>query len=222
MKVLAEVTPNKKLNKLKNEIDKLSIFDGFDVPDAPLGEPNMLPVSIATILRLKFEDKEIIVNQRLHDVNELYVHSLSITARSFNFNLLFTKGDKPKVGKEVGYLNSEEAVMIAKNYGVKSGMILSLRKADTEILHRLHFPADFYLVLNYTMEKLLKFSEYNIIPYIIIITEKNKEIVYKLNQNYFKLGEIKQIFEYLESNNIKKVLVSAPNDIESLYKLLKK
>ncbi len=219
MQLLAEVHPKTKIEKIKNEIQILSSFDGFDIPDSPLGLPSVKPTSIASLIREKYEDKRIIINQRLLDVNELYVHSLSLTAKAFNLNIAFTKGDKPKIGKEVGYLSSEEAVNIAKTYGVSSGMMISLRKSRAEVLARLESNADFYLGLHFSGIESIKGFERSfakIIPYIIVRTEKNKEILSKISQPTFEEGKVHDLIYELEGIGVKSVLISSPGDLNFL------
>jgi len=226
MHYLVEIVPAKDLKKVKYEIEELSIYDGFDIPDSPLGNPSVLPIVVGTIIREKFgEDKRVIINQRLYDVNELFVHSLSISARSLKLDILFTKGDKPKIGKEVTYVSSEDAVNIARSYGVRAGMILSFRKDLKEIISRLEFPADFYLALNYTIDKLKNIEKFRekIIPYIIIATEKNMKLIESLGQKYFLLEEVKNVIESLESIGINTVLLSSPkSSLKVLSSIIKK
>ncbi|MEM1626979.1 MAG: hypothetical protein QXV69_06855 [Sulfolobaceae archaeon] len=226
MQYLVELVPNKNLEKTKREIDELSMYDGFDIPDSPLGNPNILPIAVGAILRERLgKEKRIIINQRLYDVNELYVHSLAITASSLNLELLFTKGDKPKIGKEVAHLSSEDAVKIAKSYGVRAGLILSFRKSLSEIRVRLEFPADFYLALNYSIELLknIKENRDKIIPYIIIATEKNLQLLESLGQRFFKKEEVMKVIEELETIGIKVVLISSPKSpLHILSKIIKK
>ncbi|WP_235185671.1 hypothetical protein [Candidatus Acidianus copahuensis] len=147
MQYLAEIHPKANLQKISKELEVLGSFDGYDIPDSPMGIPSILPISLALIIRQRSDSKRIIINQRLLDVNELFVNSLSLTAKAFNLEIAFTKGDKPKVGKEVGYLSSQEAVNIAKRYDVRSGMMVSLRKSREEIIARLESNADFFVGL---------------------------------------------------------------------------
>ncbi|WP_306305624.1 hypothetical protein [Metallosphaera hakonensis] len=122
MEILAELHPKHKLEKLKKEINELEGFDGFDVPDAALGEPSVLPSVMATLVRETLgESKRVIINQRLADVNELYVRSLSITAKMLDLEVAFTRGDRPKFGGEVNQVTTEKAIEISKGYGIRSG-----------------------------------------------------------------------------------------------------
>nr|AKI85271.1 MTHFR (MetF)-like protein [uncultured organism] len=221
MQILAEVHPKSKREKLKGEINALQSFDGFDIPDSPLGLPSVLPSSIGVMIREELGDnKRIIVNQRLLDVNELFVNSLSYTARAFNFDIAFTKGDKPKIGKEVGYLSSEEAVNIAKNIGIKAGMMLSLRKSENEISARIESNADFFLALHFSEDK-IKTLRRNVIPYIIVKTEKNKEIIKEITQPSIDENKVYDVLAELDGY-CDAVLISSPGDLEFLKRFSKK
>lgn len=222
MQLLVELHPKTKLEKVKKEIDELSYFDGYDIPDSPLGIPSALPLSVAILAREKFEKKMIVINQRLLDVNELYVSSLSLTAKMFDLKIAFTKGDKPRVGKEVGYLSSEDAVRIAKQYGVDSGMMISLRKSRNEIHSRLEFKeANFFLALYFDRIESLRelFNIEKIIPYIIIRTEKNKDILQNLSQPSIEIEKINDVLNELENIGTKAVLLSSPKDLNALRKI---
>ncbi len=227
MEILVEIHPKKKIEKIIDEIKTLSSFDGFNIPDSPLGYPAPLPSSIASIIRhLLNLNNKVIINQRLYDVNELFVHSLSITARMMNVSVAFTKGDKPKYGREVGYLSSEEAVNIAKGYGISAGMMISLRRNENEIKARLNSNADFFLVLRMRRVDELEYYGHNLlsraIPYLIIATEKNKKMVEQLNQPTFNEEEIISVINQLKDKKVKGVLLSTLGDLEALRKLNEK
>lgn len=222
MQLLVEFHPKSKLEKIKKELEDLSHFDGYDIPDSPLGIPSVLPISIGILAREKFDKKIIIVNQRLLDVNELYVNSLSLTAKMFNLRLAFTKGDKPKVGKEVGYLSSEEAVKIAKQHGVISGMMISLRRSRNEIHSRLEFKeADFFLALHFRdVESLRNLPNIEkIVPYVLIKTEKNKDVLQALSQPAVDIEKVNDVISELEGLGTRAVLLSSPRDSDALKKI---
>ncbi|BCS93975.1 hypothetical protein L3N51_00453 [Metallosphaera sp. J1] len=224
MEILAELHPKRKIDKLKKEISSLEAFDGFDIPDAPLGEPSVMPLAVGVLAREQLnEGKRIILNQRLADVNELFVRSLSITARLFNFDIAFTKGDKPKFGKEVDQVSTDRAIEISRSYGVKSGGMLSLRKSREEIFSRLDMPADFFLGLYFGgVSSLEGLPLEKIIPYVIIRTEKNREILKALPQPAFDAESVNTVIEELSGIGVKSVLLSSPGDPDSLQRMIKK
>ncbi|AAK40820.1 hypothetical protein SULI_07595 [Saccharolobus solfataricus] len=225
MQILVELHPKKKPEKLLNEIKILSSFDGFDIPDSPMGMPSPIPTFVASLIRysLSLDRKTIIINQRLLDVNELFIRSLSITAKMLDAQIAFTKGDKPKYGKEVGYLSSDEAVNLAKEYGVKSGMMISLRKNENEIMARLDSNADFFLVLRMKDVDQIKYYGPKLIeraiPYLIVMTDKNRELVKSLDQPSFVENEIFSIINSLDSIGVKTVLISSLGDLSFFERL---
>ncbi|WP_054838027.1 hypothetical protein [Sulfuracidifex metallicus] len=60
MKILAEIHPKKKLEKLSLQLeDLLSSFDGIDIPDSPMGFPSPLPISVAILARRISEQRKL-------------------------------------------------------------------------------------------------------------------------------------------------------------------
>ncbi|MCH1770130.1 MULTISPECIES: hypothetical protein [Metallosphaera] len=223
MEILAELHPRRKIDKLKREISSLDSFDGFDIPDAPLGDPSVIPVAVGVLAREASEGKRIIINQRLADVNELFVRSLSITAKAFNFDIAFTRGDRPRFGREVDQVSTDRAIEISRSYGVKAGGMLSLRKTKEEIFSRLDLPADFFLGLYFGgISSLEGLPLERIIPYIIVRTEKNKEILKTLTQPTFDAESVNMVIEELKGIGAKSVLLSSPGDLDFLQKITKK
>lgn len=190
-----------------------------------MGMPSPIPTFVASLIRysLSLDRKTIIINQRLLDVNELFIRSLSITAKMLDAQIAFTKGDKPKYGKEVGYLSSDEAVNLAKEYGVKSGMMISLRKNENEIMARLDSNADFFLVLRMKDVDQIKYYGPKLIeraiPYLIVMTDKNRELVKSLDQPSFVENEIFSIINSLDSIGVKTVLISSLGDLSFFERL---
>ncbi|EWG07981.1 MAG: hypothetical protein ASUL_03019 [Candidatus Aramenus sulfurataquae] len=222
MQILAELHPKANREKLLRELDVVSSFDGYDIPDSPLGLPSVLPSTVAVLIRERLgEGKRIIINQRLYDVNELFVYSLSYSAKAFNFEIAYTKGDKPKVGREVGYLSSEEGVNISKSLGVRAGMMLSLRKSREEVLARLESNADFFLGLHFSGVDSLKGLKRNVIPYLIVMTEKNKNFLSSLTQPTFKEEDVPSVLSSLESY-VDAVLLSSPGDLDFFRRFSRK
>lgn len=226
MQILAELHPKTKIEKIEREIKELESFDGFDIPDSPLGLPSPLPSVVATLIRSKYGNKRIIVNQRLLDVNELFIASLSLTSKLVGFEIAFTRGDKPKLGKEIGYLTSEQALLLSKKYNkdLKAGLMISFRREKSEIIKRLNFePADFFLVLRLESEDQLEgIKTSKLIPYIIIKTEKNKALADSLSQPVFDENIVLDFIYKLEDKGIEGILLSALGDIEALNRIIKK
>jgi 5,10-methylenetetrahydrofolate reductase len=221
MLILAELRPKSNMRKLEEQLKKLSYYDGIDIPDSPLGEPTVPPIAVAAVARkILGDDVEIIINQRLADVNELFVRSLAKGAKLLNVSIAFTKGDKPRVGREVGYLTSESAVAIAKAAeGIRAGMILSLRKPISEIKARMNSHADFFLAVRLSKPEMLDGLENSkVLPYVIVKTDKNSNVVEELGQPYVDYREISEFVRKLEDYNPLGILLSSPGDEEWLYK----
>ena len=226
MEILAELHPKTKIDKIQKEIKELEPFDGFDLPDSPLGYPSVLPPSVAVIIKNMYAGKRVIANQRLLDVNELYVASLSLTSKLIGFDIAFTQGDKPKIGKEVGYLTSEQAILLSKyhNKNLKAGLLVSMRKSREDIVKRLSFePADFFLLLRLESEDQLEgLQTQKLIPYIIVRTEKNKEIASTLSQPVFDENKVMDFIYRLEDKGVQGVLLSSLGDTEALVRIIRK
>ncbi|BBG24352.1 hypothetical protein [Sulfuracidifex tepidarius] len=229
MKILAEIHPKKKLEKLKAQLeDILNSFDGIDIPDSPMGEPSMMPVSIGSIARIvSKEEKDIIINQRLADVNELFVRSLSITARTFNLAIAFTHGDPPRFGRETGYLASEEAIKISKEYGVSSGLMLSFNKDIDEMKKRAlkAKEANFFFLLRATTENVTKIGNEVIrkaIPYVIVKTEANSAFIKEISQPFVEERNLLEEIETYRRIGVNVVLISTLGNNESMKEVSNK
>ena len=158
--------------------------EDIDVHESSLGHPSVNSVSLASILVNVF-NVDAIAHVRLADVNHLVFLSLAYAAQFFGVDkLLVTVGDPPRIGKPVGYLTSEEALKLARVYGVgklKIGAILSLRFPLEKIYERLRRDFNFYLVLRFSEKNLDKFAKVSekatglgkeLYPYVIVATEK--------------------------------------------------
>lgn len=226
MEILLEILPKVKREKFHKELEESAPFDGYNIPDAPTGIPSPLPIAGATIIRDKYgEEKRIIINQRLIDVNELFVRSLSMTAKMIDVEIAFTRGDMSKYGNPFGEVTSEKAVLIAKSYGVKAGMILSLRKPRNQIINRLSFDADFFLTLRLSNPKEIEWMEKNIerlIPYIIVTNEKTKNIAESLGQPYINVNEISDYITKLEGIGVKSVIISTLGNADLIREVIRR
>ncbi len=223
MLLLAELTPKAKREKMVKLISELSGFDGFDVPHSVLGMPAVLPIAVAETVRQLQPEKLVIVNQRLNDVNELFVASLALTAKYTGFWITFTLGDLPKIGRPVDHLDSERAVLVAKSVypEVKAGLMISLRKGREAVEERLKFPADFFLILNFREEDWLRQYSQKLIPYLLVETERNREIAKEIKQPTIKEGELQDVLLRLEGQGYMGVIISTLGDEEALKRVSK-
>ncbi len=220
MKIYAEIYPSSNINKLKEYIKYLEAFDGFDIPDNPLGYPTMPPELIGYIIRNYYNDKEIIMNQRLIDINELKLISIIKAAKSINSSIIFTQGDDPLYGNKINDLTSENALKISLSRDVRSGLIISFNKNKTEIEKRLRLNADMFLCVNFNNISLLKSIETKrLMPYIIIGTDKNKNILERIKQPYIRIKELDNYIESLKCYNLYGILLSVPGDKKSLREI---
>ncbi len=217
MKVYAEIYPYSKKSALLDEINSISQFDGVDIPDNPMGYPTMSPEVIAYLIKDYYNDKDIIINQRLKDINELKLRSTIKTARFINVSMAFTLGDDPKYGISINDVTSLMALEIAHKKHVRSGLILSLRKPENLINERLSLDADFFLGTNF--DGTVKYKDDRIIPYIIIETEKNRNIISSMKQHSFNLNELYDVISVID---YKSILLSCPGDFESLSYIINK
>ncbi|AAY79795.1 hypothetical protein [Sulfolobus acidocaldarius] len=227
MQVLAEIHGKTKKEKLLKTLMKLEEYDGFNIPDSPLGYPSVMPSVIATVVRnLYGNNKRVIINQRLADVNELFIASLSLTSKLVEFDVTFTFGDKPKVGREVGYMTSEDAIALLKKYSplTKAGMIISLRKSKEEIDKRLkNNDADFYLVLRLEdPNQIARIDTSKLIPYIIVETESNKQVTAQLEQPTFNVERAIELISVLGKLGVQAVLISTLGDVDGLVRVIKR
>ncbi len=217
MKIYAEIYPSRNLETVKQDIKKLADFDGFNIPDNPLGYPTMPPELIGYMIREMFQNKEIILNQRLKDINELKLRSIIKAARAINASIIFTQGDKPKFGNEFHEINSINAMKLAIKRGVESGVILSFRKPLSEIKTRMDSGADIYLVVNFGDTAILNnINTEKLVPYIIVRTEKNGDIVDRINQPSVRLKELHSFVDQLRNYKFRGYLFSVPGDTVTL------
>lgn len=220
MKIYAEIYPSKNLETIKRTIQDMDAFDGFNIPDNPLGYPTMPPELAGYIIRERFPNKDIIINQRLKDINELKMRSIITAARAINASIIFTQGDKPRYGREFNDIDSSVAMKLAIRRGVMSGLILSFRRPLNDIIKRMELNADLFLVINFDNISILEHLEISrLIPYIIIKTKKNQNILEKINQSSIELDELHTYMERFRKFNLNGILFSVPGDNEVLLKI---
>ncbi len=222
MLIYAEIHPFPRRSDLEPLLEELGGFHGFDVPDAPMGRPAPIPISIACMARGMYPSKPIIINQRLMDVNELHVRSLIKGAKMLGLDVAFTQGDQPKIGRAVGYLQTEDAVRLARDEGVRAGMMLSMLYPRQDVEKRMRSAADFFLVLNLTdPRQLTGLDTAPLIPYLLVETERNREWMRKLGQPLIREEELPSIVERLEEVGVRVVLLSIPRDAKAFSRLAK-
>ncbi len=221
MLVYAEVRPIQQLDLLEEHLSELGGFHGFNIPDAPLGRPSPLPLSIACIVRRIYPSKSLIINQRLLDVNELHVRGLILSAKQLGLDIAFTRGDEPRIGRSVGYLTSEEAVHLAQSEGVRAGMMLSMAYPRTAMESRIRSGADFFLVLNLADPKQLSgLDASRLIPYLLIGTDRNREWIKRLGQPYVDVPDLPRVVSQLEEVGVHAILLSSPRDPDALLRAI--
>lgn len=217
MRIYAEIYPSRHLENVRENLQKLKDFDGFNIPDNPLGYPTMPPELIGYMIRETYRHKEIIMNQRLKDINELKLRSMITAAKAINASVIFTQGDKPRFGNEFNGIGSIDAMKLAIRRGVESGVILSFRKSLDDIKTRMKTGADIFLVVNFGEVSILdKVKTEKLIPYIIVKTKKNGEIVDRINQPSVELGELHLFINKLKDYNFRGFLFSVPGDTGTL------
>ncbi len=225
MEVYAEVDPLSNERKLAEELQSLKAFEGLDVPHSPLGLPSVLPLAIAARLRYgEGYEGRLIINQRLADVNELYVRSLMLTSDVLKLDVAFTVGDAPKFGQPVSQLDSESAVQIARKQGTKAklGLFLSFRHPHEAIRERMRHEADFFLAMRVRGAADLEgLDASRLIPYVIISTDKNKDILKHIDQPTVALNRLKDHVTELEGSGVRSVILSCPGDWQSLNEALR-
>lgn len=217
MRIYAEIYPSRNLKNVKENLQKLINFDGFNIPDNPLGYPTMPPELIGYMIREMFQHKEIIMNQRLKDINELKLRSIITAAKAIEAGIIFTQGDKPRFGNEFNDIGSIDAMKLAIRRGIESGVILSFRKPLNDIKKRMGAGADIFLVVNFgDLEILNAVNTEKLIPYIIVKTEKNEEIIDKIHQPAVELNELHTFLNKLKNHKFRGFLFSVPGDNETL------
>ncbi|EQB72456.1 MAG: hypothetical protein AMDU4_FER2C00137G0009 [Ferroplasma sp. Type II] len=220
MKIYAEIYPSRNLESLRGMIEHMDMFDGFNIPDNPLGYPTMPPELIGYIIRRQFPEKDIIINQRLKDINELKLRSIITAAKAIKASIIFTQGDKPRYGKELNDLDSVYAMNLARHRGVESGLILSFRKALKDINGRLELNANLFLVINFDDLSILEsMNTERLIPYIIVKTQKNGNILEKINQSSVRVEDLHLYMKKFKKYRLTGILFSVPGDNETLLNI---
>jgi len=199
----------------------------FDLPENPLGLPMPSSIPLSVYLSLGY-GVDVVPHIRLVDHNELGLISMAQSLYLSGIDkILLTMGDRPSIGRSIcGWRRSEEAVEWIKRYvpEMKVGLIISLNYPLEMIVERLRSQADFYYVMylsGRTMEKylsLLREARRNgktIIPYVIIRTGKNKDIVEHLGQPSIDIDDL-ETWTAMMQGKADAILLSVPGDNNGL------
>ncbi len=124
----------------------------------------------------------------------------------------------------MGYLQTEDAVRLAKDEGVRAGMMLSMFYPRQDVEKRMRSAADFFLVLNLADPRQLTGGldpPAPLIPYLLVETERNKEWMRKLGQPSIREEELPGMVERLEEVGVRAILLSIPRDAKAFSRLAK-
>jgi len=175
----------------------------IDIPESPMGEATASSIAVAAYLRGTGFGC-VLPHARVCDLNRLALLSVAKAAKAISaWGLLITYGDPPAVGSCTdAFTSSTEAIEFVRgtiSSPPRLGAVLSLRYPLPEILSRLRSLADFFLVLRLgenTWDKFVIVAEEAstlgkaLIPYVIVETETNREVLTTLNQPVVGLSEL--------------------------------
>lgn len=212
MRIIAELPPSLSREILTYRIRAISQYTEYvDVPDSPMGKPSAHAMAIGVLA--KESGLTPIVHMRIRDLNLLAYRSLLGAMKLLRLeHVVLLTGDPPSVGLPVDHISTESAVPIAKEYRLRVGVLLSMRRNYAE---RLRIGADFFLVLNLEAPSSLKGLEsFEIYPYLLVRTERNSELLRKLGQPSVRLEALRGFVDEL-GPYAKGVIISAPGDFEA-------
>lgn len=206
--------------------------DCFDVPESPLGIPCVNSIATCVYLKTRY-NVCCIAHIRLHDINGVALHSLAMAAETFDIEgLVLTIGDKPRIGFSVGQYDTVSAINSLKKsrYRIKIGAIISLRYDVEDIVDRLKIDADFFLVLRLgvaTLDKYIKIYKAankvgkRLYPYIIVATNRNRELLAKIDQPYFEASDIEEFIKEIRKYS-DGLIISIPkggNEVQEILRI---
>jgi 5,10-methylenetetrahydrofolate reductase len=231
MEIIAEIEPTRSYEKLMMFMDFVGGYaDWVDVPEAPLGKSRALSVVVATIVQKDF-NMPTIAHVRVQDHNLIGLHNvLGATRLAGIKRVVLLRGDPRDDVSPCSSLSPEDALEVLKeeNPNAEGGLLLSIRRDPKDIERRLKAGADFYLVLNVERpEDLPKYADRRevkdkFIPYVLVLTEKNKELLQKSlpRAPKFKLSKLEEVLDKFK-DIVKGVLISVPGDLQGLRRALK-
>lgn len=235
MKIFAEVVfevgkGKKRMYQIKDFIcKKRDIFDGIDIPESPLGIPSINSIVAGSLVKGTCPELSVFSHMRLIDLNPISFISLLSSAELANIDSIFiTQGEKNEK-KDSYLLSTEEAFALASKYGLSErlGAILSLSYEFEAINRRLEAGFKRFLVLRFSednSEKFLAVAErakkagIELYPYIILKTERNKDIIERMGQPSYEAKDLKEIVKKLEGF-VGGIVLSTAGDFKSLLSL---
>lgn len=149
MEVWIELKPFYGVDVAAKALKYLGYADSIDIPDQPVGLAYSSPV-VAAFLAAHIGGDRIVAHLRTVDMASNAVKSILKTLASLGVSrVVLLRGDP--LGGQLG-LPPEESLKIARRYkdrfGLKAGLIVSLRRSLDEIRARISASPDFILVLN--------------------------------------------------------------------------
>ncbi len=224
MRIYGELEPSRDGKVVfKRAVSIASIYGGIDIPDVPLGKPNISSPVIASYISGSL-GADTIAHLRVIDHNIVSLKSIIKTLSYFNVNkIIFLRGDPPQQGDVCGSRwEPEDAIVYAGRYGVEGGLLLSLRKSIEEILARLNVGAPAYYVMRYDssdkskdkLNKIVKNKENSVIGvYLVARTGRNASFLERIGLPSLQEDAITRETEYLlESMGVDRIIISAPGD----------
>jgi len=204
------------------------LYRRVDVPDIPLGKPNISsPVMSAYVLHSLRAD--VIAHVRVIDHNIVSLKSIVKTLSYINIKkIIFLRGDPPQQGQACeGHWQPEEAVGYAQKYGVDAGLLISPRKPLNEIRQRLAVGASAYYVTRVEPSHNTRARIKSIIDmviragaapglYVVVGSRGNVEYLSRYGIPYVPVDKLREILEWAERLRVERIILSAPGAGDSL------
>lgn len=226
LETLFELEPVKRLDELERRVERLDgLVDWVDVPDSPMGKPSISAPVISAWIRARAKYLGVIPHIRVVDHNLLAIKSITKTLALLGVNrVVYLRGDP--VPDIKGGIAPEEALGMARKYGLSPGLIISMRRSVEEISERLSRGPDFALLLNLDTRKIdsLKqirrgHSNVRLYPYVVLRTSRNRKVLSKVTTLTLSYDEALELVS-ASKPYIDGVLVSSPGDFEGGLKLV--
>ncbi|MEM0366387.1 MAG: hypothetical protein QXO93_00105 [Acidilobaceae archaeon] len=232
MEILFELEPVKSRDSLRYRVSSIAeLVDWIDIPDSPMGTSRFSSPIVSCLVKSIAENTRVIAHLRVIDVSRAALESIvgSLTLCGVE-RILFIRGDIVKGSTIIRDIEPEDAVGTVRSLklNIDPGLTLSLRKSIDEIMKRLRVGASFYLLLNLTsnnidvLEYIVREAKtYNskIYPYIILMTEKNRDKLLRLlgRDKLCEPQEAIRLADTLKSLSLDPdgILLSSPLDFNS-------